>query len=342
MNSYERIMTAMKFQEPDRVPLAEFVIHKRIIAALMPEAREQADFEEKFDFDVVSARAWYRTEWEKGNTFMDEWGIIYGKNDETVAHPLEGPLKSPADLKNLVLPDPDLPARLGNLPELVGRFKGERAVSFGMRAMFLWAANLTGLDNLLMYLLTEPEFVHELLDRILESSIKMAKNAVRGGADIILETDDYAYNKGPLMSPATFAEFIGPRMKRFAAAVHAEGGYLLKHTDGNIMKIIDTMVAAGIDGLQSIDPLAGMDIGEVKRKYGDRISLWGNIDCGNLLGFGNEKDVEEAVKECIRQAAPGGGFVLTSSNCIPFAAKPENYLAMLRSARLYGKYPISI
>ncbi len=340
MNSYERVMTSLKFQEPDRVPVAEFLIDKRVYTALMPEAREQYDFDVKFGLDVIAARAWYRIVSETGGTYTDEWGIVYTRNKEMVAHPVRPAYEDTAFLKNFTVPDPDMPERLAGLPKMVANHRKERAVAYGLRAMFLWAANLVGLDNLLVYMLTEPDFVHDLLETILRAQIRLAVNAVRAGADIIIETDDYAFNNGPLMSPELFDLFITPRLARFAEAVHREGGFFLKHTDGNIMKIMDSFVAAGIDGIQSLDPIAGMDMAEMKAKYGKKISLWGNIDCGNLLADGTVDDVKKAVRECILAGAAGGGFVLMSSNSIPYSAKPENYLAIIQGAKEFGTYPL--
>ena len=85
-----------------------------------------------------------------------------------------------------------------------------------------------------------------------------------------------------------------------------------------------------------------MDIGEVKARYGDRLCILGNIDCTYLLPFGSPEEVEETVKETIRVAAPGGGYVISSSNSIHPGCKPENYLALVRAARKYGTYPISV
>jgi uroporphyrinogen decarboxylase len=98
------------------------------------------------------------------------------------------------------------------------------------------------------------------------------------------------------------------------------------------------IVDAGVDGVNPIEPAAGMDIGEVKQKYGHRVCLIGNIDCSCLLPEGSVEEVEAAVKECIRKAAPGGGYIISSSNSIHSSVKPENYLAMIQATRKYGRY----
>jgi len=114
----------------------------------------------------------------------------------------------------------------------------------------------------------------------------------------------------------------------------------VKHTDGNVWRILDLLVEAGIDALHPIEPAAGMRIDEVKRRYGDRIAVIGNVDCSIVLPLLSEHDVVEVVKETIAKAAPGGGFVLSSSNSIHPGVKPENFLAMVKAAREYGRYPI--
>jgi uroporphyrinogen decarboxylase len=98
------------------------------------------------------------------------------------------------------------------------------------------------------------------------------------------------------------------------------------------------IIDSGIDCLDPIDPVAGMDLGEVKAKYGQRVALKGNVDCAQLMTFGTPDEVVEATKEALCKGMPGGGFILSSSNSIHSAVKPENYVAMLQTLREYGCY----
>ena len=117
---------------------------------------------------------------------------------------------------------------------------------------------------------------------------------------------------------------------------------VIKHTDGNLWPILDLLVASGIDCLDPIDPQAGMDLGEVKAKYGHRLALKGNVDCTHLMSFGEPDDVVAATKEALRQGMPGGGYILSSSNSIHASVKPENYKAMMDTLKEYGHYPMSL
>lgn len=342
MNSYERVMAAMSLQQPDRVPILEFAINPIVMQQICPAAKRQVDFEEQMEFDAVCALHQFNKVRENPDgTYVDEWGVLYGPSQEMQDHPIGAPIQSPDDLKKYVPPDPDVPHRLGGLQEMVERFKHKKAIVYLQRAAFMHSVSLNGFDRLLENFLLEPEFVHELLDVVLETNIRVARNAVRAGADIIALADDYAGNKSTFFSPAVFKEFILPRLQRMVDAIHEEGAKVIKHSDGNLWRILEMIVDTGIDAINPIEPVANMDIGEVKDRFGGRVSVVGNIDCSYVLSEGSIEEVEAAVKECIRKASPGGGHIICSSNSIHSAVKPENYAAMIRAVKEYGQYPLT-
>ena len=116
----------------------------------------------------------------------------------------------------------------------------------------------------------------------------------------------------------------------------------LDNLDALIWKLFDMLIDVGFDAIHPIDPTAGMDLGEAKAKYGDKVCLMGNVDCTYIMTWGTPDEVREDVKRCIRQAAKGGGYICTTSNSVHSATKPENYIAMVEAIKEYGKYPISL
>jgi uroporphyrinogen decarboxylase len=145
-----------------------------------------------------------------------------------------------------------------------------------------------------------------------------------------------------MLSNKYFSLHVIPILKSLVETAKVGGAYVFKHTDGNIMPIMDLIISSGIDALHPIDPNAGLNLGEVKQKYGDKITLMGNVDCAHTLSWGTAEEVREEVKRCFRQGAKGGGYICMSSNSIHSAVKPENYLEMVKAIREYGKYPISV
>ncbi len=342
MNSVERIHAALRGEVPDRVPIFEWFVHPKVYQAILP-GTTWPDFVEQIGLDAMSAHFMFEGTFKETpineKTLVDEWGVTFGLTAEDKA-PIEGPIKNLDDARHYIPPDPNAPHRLGGLPEYVRRFKGEKAVVWCQRAEWMWAACLRRLDNLLVDFLDNPALAREVIEISTEFAVVLARRAVRAGADVVMIGDDYAYRSGPMMSPKVYKEFLLDGLKRVVQAVKEEGAFCVKHSDGNLWPILDMILSTGVDAINPLEPVAGMDIGEVKRKYGQQVCLIGNIDCGELLSRGSIDDVVRTVKDTIRVAAPGGGYIMMSSNTIHSSVKPENYRAMVEATHRFGQYPL--
>jgi uroporphyrinogen decarboxylase len=345
MNSYERVVAALEHRQPDRVPYVESVIDDRLMQALLP-GRDYFQFNEWLELDSVGQN---RSSWSRENVeyvdkerglFRDKWGVIRAFGPESTPAPVEGPIKRPEDLKTYTPPDPETRDVLGSIPEIVSRFKGKKAITALCRDAFFNPAFLRGMSQFLMDMIENPGLVHELIELTLHHDIRAMQRVVQAGVDVVIFGDDYADKNSPLMSPRHFKEFILPGLKRCVDAAHEAGAYVVKHTDGNIMPVLDMIVDTGIDALNPLEPVAGMDIGLLKHRYGDRIALIGNIDCGYLLSQAPAEEVRRVTRETMRVAAPGGGYCLSSSNSIHSSVKPENFMAMIETWRECRAYPI--
>ena len=125
MNSTDRVLTALRCQQSDRVPIVEMVIDPKVAKAAVPDRQDVADCMDKLDMDCVSCGVLFSpVEDREDGTWVDEWGVIYKSGPEVVAHPVCGPISSMDDLRGYNPPDPNGPDRLGELPELVRRYKG--------------------------------------------------------------------------------------------------------------------------------------------------------------------------------------------------------------------------
>ena len=339
MNSVERVLTALQSGCPDRVPVLEFVVDEKVARKAVPGCADVADALDRLAMDGVGCGAHFRRVQDHADgSYTDEWGVRYMPGPEVVAHPLDGPIRTMQDAERWIPPDPHAPGRLGKLPDLVKRYKGRRAICFHHRAAFMWSAYLMGIDNLLVAFLLEPELAERVMDKVLECNIAIVRNAIRAGAEVIVLGDDYADNRGPLFSPELFERFVLPRLKKMIVAIHEEGAKVIKHSDGNIYPLLEMIVDAGPDGINPVEPTAGMSLAEVKRRVGHRVCITGNIDCGKLLPFGTAEEVEAAVRQAIADAAAGGGYILTSSNSIHSSCNAENFKTMIKACHQYGVY----
>jgi uroporphyrinogen decarboxylase len=343
MTSQERVMAILRLEEPDRVPTFEWDIDPNFITH-MTGGGTYEDFIEQFDLDAVMCGPDYIRHPMDNDYLLDEWGVTRTKGHEAYAMAVDefAPIKSMADLKNWEPPDPYAPHRFETMKRRVKRFKGKKAIFVQLRDVWSNPRDLLGYAELFVKCKTDPELVAGLVEKCVNQSIALLETATELGAEVVMSGDDIADNRRTMISPKMWEEIFMPHFRRWVKAIHDYGLYYWKHTDGNIMTVLDSLVEAGIDGIDPIDPLAKMDLATVKEGWGDRIAIKGNVDCAFLLVDGPRQGVIEATKECIRIAGPGGGYACSTSNSVHSGVKPDLYLAMLETIREYGVYPLDM
>ncbi len=199
-------------------------------------------------------------------------------------------------------------------------------------------------DGIAMYdfsyrIADEPEKLHAEAAKMVDDAVQRAEAmAKHGGLDGFALCADYCLNTGPFLSPRLFSEFVTPYLAKLIKAYRDMGFYVIKHTDGNIMPIIDQLVQTQPHALHSIDPQAGVDIAYVKKTYGDQICIIGNVNCG-LLDTGTEEQVTDNVRYALRSGMPGGGYIFSTSNCVYTGMRLSRYEMMLDIWRREGNYP---
>jgi uroporphyrinogen decarboxylase len=341
MTCYERVMTALRNEQPDRVPHFEWILDQSVRQGILPGCTME-EFTLRMGLDAILTQPDFRREQVAETRFRSEYGIVYEQTEEEHVIAVQGPIQTLDDLANYEPPDPLAPHRFESLKKLVDRYKGKIAIGVHLNDVFSIPRNLMGFQEILMALAADPELIKGLVEMSVDLNRAYAKECARLGADFVFTGDDYASTDGPLLSPKTFRELLYPGLKRVFQGFKEQGLMTVKHSDGNILSLLDMIIDAAPDCLDPIDPNGGLDIAEMKLKYGDKFAMKGNVDCAHLLTFGTMGEVVEATKDVIGKAAPGGGFILSSSNSVHSKVKPENYLAMWNTVRTYGVYPIEI
>lgn len=160
-----------------------------------------------------------------------------------------------------------------------------------------------------------PESLKREAQQKLDAILPAYDAVMSAGADGIIMTSDYAFNSGTFLSPTQFEEFITPYLSAAVREIHDRGGLVIKHSDGNLMGVLDQIVQAGPDALHSIDPMAGMDIRAVKHAYGEKICLCGNVHCA-WMQTGTDEDIRNSAMYCLQHAKADGGYIFSTSNCV--------------------------
>jgi len=173
-----------------------------------------------------------------------------------------------------------------------------------------------------------PEVIHAAARRMRDQAFARIDQLADAGADFVMLVNDIAGNGGTFISPAHLREFVLPYLAEEVARIHERGVLPFIHTDGNIMAILDDWIGLGAACYQSVDPMAGMDIAEVKRRCCGKLALMGNVQC-SLLQDGPPEAVRKSALYCLCHGAPGGGYVFSTSNTIFPGIPLSNYQHML-------------
>ena len=341
MTSAERVLTVLRREEPDRIPHFEWIIDKKVRHALCPGASTE-EFTVRMGLDAMLTAPDFTTEQVAPNRFRNEWGVVVERGEEQHSTVVEPVIRTLEEAEAYQPPDPTAPHRFDSLKRLVAAYKGRYAIGVHLNDVLSIPRNLMGFEELMMAFCLEPELVARLVAMSVELNIRLAAEAARCGADFVFTGDDYASGQAPFMSPETFRELLYPGLKRVVAGFHAQGLPVIKHTDGNVMPLMEMIVDAGFDCLDPIDPLGGMEMAAMKRDYSGCFALKGNVNCATTLVNGTAQEVVRETLDVIRAAAAGGGLIVSSSNSIHSSVAPLNYLAMLSTVKAYGRYPIRL
>lgn len=376
MTGRERIIAALRHQEPDRVPTGENQVNGELAAqilgyptlystgwaelqALWQGRRDEVardygrtivDLARALEWDYVRVPVVPRRKQYKQPQMTGPYSWIDEQGHEVHFNPEAGNVVQPdfpTDLTVSDLPDPADPYRIDDseleaLHYVVRELKGTHFIvgRVPFDGSFPWNQTV-GLEEFLVRMLTDEDFVHRASEVYVGRAIKIAEAMLDAGADAIMTTDDYSDNRGPMMGRELFRKFIVPGIRRQAAAIHAKGGFFIKHTDGNLWEILDDLIECGIDAWHGIQTNIGMDLAGLKERFGSRLCFFGGANCDTLID-GTSGDVRAEIRAAIAGAARGGGLVITTSNVLQPGVKLENYRAMRAATAEFGRYPITI
>jgi uroporphyrinogen decarboxylase len=367
LNKRERVIKTLDIEEPDRVPIMEMDIEVPLMEAIIGKRypvttslqtqvianrgleKKRNDFRiecyKKLDFDVItadlSAPEYWKPRINPDGKLIDLWGRILILDKQTKAWIPYGTLfNNPEDFDNFELPDPNASGWIFST-EYSREASGEGyALSTFIRDPFAQAWEMLTPINFVKWLYQKPNFIKKVMERITNFNIEIIKHIAEAKTDFIISGGDWCEKQGPMVPIKIFNEMIFPNLKKQVDTAHRYGLKFIKHTDGNINPLLEG-VSNIVDGLHSLDPSAGVDIGEVKEKYGDKLVLIGNVAVDNLA-INSQDEIAKETKEVIKTASPGGGHILSSSNSWASGSRLENCMIMVEIGRKYGKYPINI
>lgn len=200
---------------------------------------------------------------------------------------------------------------------------------------------LRGIEQALMDLAMNPDFVEACLDRIETIQSEMMKRFFRRARkhlDLVFISDDIGGQHGLLFSPDMWRRHLEARMRRWCSLIHGCGLKVFYHTDGGVEPLIEPLIDCGIDVLNPIQHVCpGMELENLKAKFGDWVIFHGGIDNQQVLPFGSCEDVKKETRYCLETLGAGGGYIVSSCHNIQAGTPVENILAMIETVQNYKR-----
>ncbi len=196
-----------------------------------------------------------------------------------------------------------------------------------------------GFVNFTKLVYENPEFIKRVVAFQTELYLRYLKGVMESGVEVVLGGDDLGQKTGPLMRPALIEKFFGESYRRVADLVHSQGRKFIFHSCGKIYQFLEMFIDWGFDGIITMEPTADMDLARVREQVGHQLALVGNLDVSHLLVRGSQKEVDQAVRDAIRAAGPGGGYILSAAHSHPYV-DATRLRWMVEAAHEHGRYPL--
>lgn len=355
MNGRERFLTALTGGIPDRIPLFETHFSLPFIRDVLGEDAcpyHNVDDEVKLSrmtgLDMVWSAPLGFTSFSNiqlhGERYQDEWGTWYGSDESSWPGAwMESFVVNDRDQwQKLRFPDPRLPERIQQPRRALELVDGELAVVAAVRGPFSAAWMLAGMENISRWVIKEPDLLEDVLREMGRWNTALGLFLIENGVDAIMIHDDWGMNMGTLVKPEHWKRHFLPYIAEEVQALAATGTPVIMHSDGNLNAILDEIMQLPISALNPIQRNAGMDLAAMKRTYGNRICLIGNVSASVTLPHGEPDDVELEVLECIRDAGPGGAYIMAPDHSYHSAIPIENIWRVFDTCKAYGEYPLDI
>ncbi|MDO9541013.1 MAG: uroporphyrinogen decarboxylase family protein [Kiritimatiellia bacterium] len=345
MTSRERIEAALNHKQPDRTPLFEYVLQSPRADDLLGR-RYAAD---STYWDEILAEKGWKDAVRQGAVDRLELALLLG-NDMLYVTPNPAPASiapMPGPPAPEISADPVERVRLRNEQRaqasfppddtfLIYHYLKEEMKNRDVDLPILAPAYVHGVwddVDLMQTLLLAPEVAHCHFALATQRALKLIEKYVALGIDQVGVGGDFSGTR-PLISPAAYREFIVPEVRKISRRIHEANKYAVNASDGNLWPVIeDFLFGCEVDGYLEIDLHAGMDMKKLKDICRGKITLYGNLDCGNTLSFGSREDVRRHTRACLEAGMGGGGHILCASNAITASVPLDNYLTVINTYR---------
>jgi uroporphyrinogen decarboxylase len=276
-----------------------------------------------------------------GSVWTDIWGTVWQKEHEGVmGFPRGNPLENLAAMDKYAWPDPNDDRIVKQIYTLAEGCDKETHFIVGGHRDTLWEKSymLCGMENMMCNFYTEPKATHELLHRIMDFQLGIAKHYLAVGVEAVNCGDDLGTQIALLMSPEIVQEFLVPEYRRLFNLYKQHGVIINFHSCGHIIPLLGTFIDLGINVLNPVQATAN-DLAELRRITQGRMALQGGLSSG-LLVNGPPERIRAEVKRLLWLLGREGGYFCAPDQGMPWPQ--EHHKAYIQALEEFGKYPLQM
>lgn len=264
--------------------------------------------------------------------YRDVFGVVWDRSmDKDIGIPAKYLLKEPEDLDQLQFPDPLDPRFFADIEERIQRFPDRfRLFDLGF-SLFERAWTLRSMEELLMDMIEDPDFVHTLFTRIADYNIAQVERALQYDIDAVYFGDDWGQQSGLIMGYDRWKEFIYPQLKRMYRVTKAAGKYQFIHSCGDVDELFPDLIELGLDCFNPFQPEV-MDVRALHAQYRGRLSFWGGLSTQNTLPY-LDADAVRAESYSLLQMGQQGNYIFSPAHAVESDVPQENILAFIEEAQ---------
>jgi len=335
MTSKERVALALNHEASDRTP---------IFASFVPEVEQKIRSEKGIDEpdlgvalgnDMIKTCVGLELSFYGGEKpeYTCPWGIKWrwaenesGEYTEIVGPPLSG---DKSKLDSFEIPDPEEESQYDDFRRMKALYGDEKwMIGSSQISIFEAAWYLRGMEDFMMDMALDPDYAGALMDKVMQFPLVASRKHAEMGADMVWFGDDIAHQQGMMLSVDMWRQYLKPRLAKLIAEPKRVNPNIkvAYHSCGNCEAILDDLIEIGLDVLNPLQPMA-IDPFEAKKRYGDRLSLFGGLCVQHTMPMGSPDDVRRSVRKLIDECGKGGGYICAPAHHVQADTSVENVMA---------------
>ncbi len=338
MTNKERVTRSIRHQDSDIVPYSLWLTTPA--RDRMVKFYHDPEFDSKIGnhiFAVGRVPQPGAQRFVKPGFFLDEFGVVWDRTEDPDIGVIREQIVTADNCATHPLPDPTDERCYAHIEKELAAHPDQFIIAGIGFSLFERAWTLAGMENVLVAFASGEPYIETLLDRLTEWLIAVVRRFGRyPRIDAIHLGDDWGQQHGLIMGPTYWRKYLKPRLAAVYGEIKKSGKFVSIHSCGDVREIFPDLIEIGLNVFNPFQPEV-MDVHEMKRLYGNKLTFFGGISLQKTLAFGTPADVKEEVEDRLCTIGKGGGYIANACHSITKDVPAENIDMLIKTLQNQNK-----